>query len=231
MLMTCRLFVFRHAETYDNARGIFSGWRDSELTSNGLLQAQEIAEQLSKFKISYGFTSHLKRARKTLEMVLRGRSSVEVIVDDRLIERCYGLFQGRSKIQVAKENPKAYARIHRDYDIVPPEGESLYMVENRVISFIEQLKKFSKQNPGNFAISCHNNSIRPFRRIFEELSRAQMCELESPQSCALIYDIRHDDSDDIDHREGIAKFGWDGKVISKKIRLATDPQNVLHIYY
>jgi bisphosphoglycerate-dependent phosphoglycerate mutase len=40
--MSCKLFVFRHAETFDNYRGIFSGWRDSKLTSKGRTQAQKI---------------------------------------------------------------------------------------------------------------------------------------------------------------------------------------------
>ena len=42
------LFVFRHAETFDNNQEIFSGWRDSKLTLRGLEQANEIAEQLEK---------------------------------------------------------------------------------------------------------------------------------------------------------------------------------------
>lgn len=61
--MICRLFVFRHAETTDNDRNLFSGWRDPDLTPKGLLQAQEIAEQLEKDEIHYAFTSHLKRAK------------------------------------------------------------------------------------------------------------------------------------------------------------------------
>jgi 2,3-bisphosphoglycerate-dependent phosphoglycerate mutase len=61
-LMICRLFVFRHAETTDNSRGIFSGWRDPELTLRGLSQAREIAEQLGRDEIDFAFTSHLRRA-------------------------------------------------------------------------------------------------------------------------------------------------------------------------
>jgi bisphosphoglycerate-dependent phosphoglycerate mutase len=41
---------------------VFSGWRDSELILKGLLQAQEIAEQLKQHRIDYAFASHLKRA-------------------------------------------------------------------------------------------------------------------------------------------------------------------------
>ena len=103
--MSCKLFVFRHAETFDNRRGIFSGWRDSDLTSKGIAQVQKIAEQLRLYRIDYAFPSHLKRARKTLEIVLEAHSPVSGFADDRLIKRCLGLLQGKSKGTIAHENP------------------------------------------------------------------------------------------------------------------------------
>jgi broad specificity phosphatase PhoE len=45
-LLICKVFVFRHAETFDNRRGVFSGWRDSDLTLKGFSQAQVIAGEL-----------------------------------------------------------------------------------------------------------------------------------------------------------------------------------------
>jgi 2,3-bisphosphoglycerate-dependent phosphoglycerate mutase len=185
--MICNLFVFRHAETTDNSRGIFSGWRDPELTLKGLLQAREIAEQLRREKIDYAFTSHLKRARKTLEIVLETHSAIPVFTDDRLIERCYGLLQGKSKRKVAKERPEWFAQVHRGYDFPPPEGESLKMVESRTLPFVVQLKGWLRQNPGNVAISCHGNSMRPIRRVFEHLSLKRMLQLENPQDQAMEY--------------------------------------------
>ena len=223
--MICKLFVFRHAETFDNSHGVFSGWRDSELTLKGLSQAQEIAEQLKRYRIDYAFTSHLRRARKTLEIVLQAHPSVPIFIDDRLVERCYGLLQGKYKRKVAHENPDWYARIHRDYDFAPPEGESLSMVEKRVLSFLEQLRDWLGQTPGNVAISCHGNSIRPIRRVFEHLNLAQMLQLESPQD-AIVCDFHKRKS--IESPRGRAtKPEWKGIVISRKVRLATDPLNPL----
>jgi 2,3-bisphosphoglycerate-dependent phosphoglycerate mutase len=225
--MSCKLFVFRHAETFDNRRGIFSGWRDSELTSKGLAQAQKIAEQLKRYRIDYAFTSHLKRARKTLEIVLESHPSVPVFADDRLIERCYGLLQGKSKRKIANENPDWFAQIHRGYELAPPNGESLRMVEKRVLSFLKQLREWSGQNPGNVAISCHSNSIRPIRRVFEQLNLEQMLKLESPQACVIIYDLHLRDLS-FEHPKGrTIKPDWKSIVISQKVKLATDPLNPL----
>jgi 2,3-bisphosphoglycerate-dependent phosphoglycerate mutase len=229
--MICKLFVFRHAETFDNSRGVFSGWRDSGLTLKGLSQAQEIAEQLKRQQIDYAFTSHLRRARKTLEIVLQDRPQVPVFTDDRLIERCYGLLQGKHKRKIEHEKPGWYAQIHRGYGLAPPEGESLEMVEKRVIPFLEQLREWLKQNPGNVAISCHNNSIRSFRRVFENLSIAQMCKLESAQDCAIIYETQQGDSGVECPRGNVTKTDWKGIVISRKVKLATDALNLLKIYY
>lgn len=230
-MISCQLFVFRHAETVDNERGIFSGWRDSELTLKGLAEAHKIAEQLKRYRIDYAFTSHLRRAHKTLEIVLATHPPVPIFIDDRLIERCYGLLQGKSKRVVASENSNWFAQIHRGYELAPPKGESLRMVEKRVLAFLEQLKDWLGQNPGNMAISCHGNSIRPIRRVFENLSLEQMLQLESPQDRAMIYDLRLHNlrSGQLGGRSNMPN--WESVLLSRRVKLATNPLNTLKKYY
>lgn len=229
--MICKLLVFRHSETTDNSNGVFSGWRDSELTQKGFFQAQKIAKQLAQHQIDYAFTSHLKRAKQTMKIVLEGHPQVPVFVDDRLIERCYGLFQGRSKKELEEEDPEFYAKFHRGYSTAPPEGESIAMVQKRVMPFFEQLKEWLRQNSGNVAISCHNNSIRPFRRIFENLSLTQMCEIESPQDRALIYDLDLGNCNLRHQKQPTLEAKWEGVILPKQIKLSTDPKNPLKTYY
>ncbi|MCW3980110.1 MAG: histidine phosphatase family protein [Candidatus Bathyarchaeota archaeon] len=229
--MDCTLLVFRHAETTDNSRGIFSGWRDPELTLKGLSQAREIAEQLRRDRIDYAFTSHLKRARKTLEIVLESHSSVPIFTDDRLIERCYGLLQGKSKRKVAKNRPEWFAQIHRGYQFPPPEGESLKMVENRTIPFLVQLEEWLRKNEGNVAISCHGNSLRPIRRVFEHLSLKQMLEIESPQNRAMAYALHVHDIKVESTRRSTVKPSWRSILIPRQVKLASDQRNPLKIYY
>jgi 2,3-bisphosphoglycerate-dependent phosphoglycerate mutase len=227
----CRLFVFRHAETTDNSRGIFSGWRDPELTSKGLLQAREIAEQLRRDKIDYAFTSHLKRARRTLEIVLETHPPIPVFTDDRLIERCYGLLQGKSKSKVAMERPEWFAKIHRGYDFPPPEGESLKMVENRTLPFLVQLEEWLRQNPGNVAVSCHGNSLRPIRRVFEHLSLRQMLQIENPQDRAMAYVLHVHRVNIGSSRKSTIRADWEGVLVPRQAKLATDQRNPLKRYY
>ena len=230
-LVVCNLFVFRHAETTDNANSIFSGWRDPDLTPEGLAQAREIAEQLRQEKIDYAFTSHLKRARRTLEVVLESHSDVPVFVDDHLIERCYGLLQGQSKIEVKKARPEWFAKVHRGYDFPPPEGESLKMVEKRTDPFVVQLERWLRGNSGNVAISCHGNSLRPIRRIFENLSLKQMLQLENPQDRAMDYALNiHCVNVKCDEKSA-GGADWKGVLVPLDVQLASDARNPLKKYY
>jgi 2,3-bisphosphoglycerate-dependent phosphoglycerate mutase len=229
--MICKLFVFRHAQTTDNSRGIFSGWRDPGLTLKGVSQSRAIAMQLEQEKIDYAFSSHLKRARQTLEIVLESHANVPVFTDDRLIERCYGLLQGKSKKEIAQERPDWFAQIHRGYDFPPPDGESLEMVENRTLPFLVELKEWLRQNPGNVAISCHGNSLRPIRRVFEHLSLKQMLELENPQDRAMTYAL-HIRNLKIERKaKRIIKANWQGMLVPRQVKLATDQRNPLKMYY
>ena len=229
--MISNLFVFRHAETTDNSNNIFSGWRNPDLTPKGLLQAQEVAQQLEKEKIDYAFTSHLTRAKRTLEIVLKPHPKVPVFIDDRLIERCYGTLQGKSKIGIAAERPEWFAKVHRGSDFLPPEGESLKMVENRTLHFVVQLEGWLQQNPGNVAISCHGNSMRPIRRVFEHLSLKQMLQLENPQDQAMEYalHIHRVNVDEVEERE--LEKDWHSVVVPSTVKFATDRRNPLKKYY
>jgi 2,3-bisphosphoglycerate-dependent phosphoglycerate mutase len=228
--MSTKLFVFRHAETTDNKNNVFSGWRNPKLTPKGYEQAHEIEEQLKKEKIDYAFTSHLVRAKDTLNIVLESHPDVPIFVDDRLIERCYGLLQGKSKTKVAEARPEWFAKVHRGYDFQPPEGESLKMVEKRTIPFLTQLREWLKQNKGNAAISCHGNSLRTIRRVFENLSVKQMLKLENPQNRAMSYALNIHNIK-IECKECSTHSDWKGILLPTQVMLASDQRNSLKKYY
>ena len=187
--MRCKIFIFRHAQSTDNARKIFSGWRDPALTAQGRAQARKIAKQLKKERIDVAFSSSRKRATETLRIALGGRK-VPTIVDARQLERSYGNLQGKNKERVAKQlGAAAWRRIHRGYSVVPPGGESVKMVEKRVYAFIKELERFLKAYPCNVAISCHGNSMRPLRKWYQHLSTKQEMALENPQDTDVEIDL------------------------------------------
>ena len=105
----------------------------------------------------------------------------KVIVDNRLIERSYGdLERKHHKTIIKKYGKRQFDLWHRSYDVPPPRGESIKTVERRVLSFINELLVLIENEKVNVAISAHNNSMRPLRRYFENLTIKQMMLLENP---------------------------------------------------
>ena len=108
-----------------------------------------------------------------------------------MIERGYGKLQGyKHKTIIEKYGEKKYKLWHRSYNVPPPKGESIKMVEKRVKNFIRYLLKFMKKNKVNVAISAHGNSMRPFRRCFEGFSIKRMMALEMPYDDYFEYSVK-----------------------------------------
>lgn len=173
-----KIYIFRHGQTTDNKSHIFSGFRDVDLTEEGMEEAKKIGEKLKDVAVTKAFQSDLLRSRHTLELVLNGyHRGVEVITDPRIKERDYGNLTGKNKDETAKEFPNDYPLWHRSYDTKPPGGESIKDVEIRVLSFLNDMLSKLTENDIVF-ISAHGNSIRPMRRHFENLSVEEMCSYE-----------------------------------------------------
>lgn len=184
-----RLFVFRHGETFDNREKIFSGFRQSDLTPAGIAEVKEIGEKLKTEPVTKAYQSDLIRSQHTLDLVLNGwHKNVPIITDVRIKERDYGDLTGRSKTAVEKENPIQYKLWHRSYDVPPPNGESIAMVEKRVLGFLhEVLPTFGKEDV--VLISAHGNSLRPMRRFFEHISIDEMCSFEHAPGKIYSYEV------------------------------------------
>jgi len=80
--------------------------------------------------------------------------------------------------------------VRRTYKTKPPGGESIQMVEKRVLEFIRDLLKYMKQEKVNVAISAHGNSMRPFRRYFEKASIKEMMSWEFPFDSYFEYSVK-----------------------------------------
>jgi 2,3-bisphosphoglycerate-dependent phosphoglycerate mutase len=180
--MKLHIYLFRHGQTYFNRDKRFTGWKDSKLTPKGIEDAKLVAEKLKSKKIDVAFQTHLSRSKDTLKAVLKYHPKCKtIIINDKMIERSYGKFQGLHHTTIiAKYGKERFDKWHRAYDYPPPGGESVKMVEKRVLSFIKELIPFMKRNKANVAISAHGNSMRPFRRYFEKLSIEEMSKLENP---------------------------------------------------
>ncbi|NOY15098.1 MAG: histidine phosphatase family protein [bacterium] len=185
------LYIFRHAQSYDNIRRIFSGRRNSRLTPAGLKQAQELAEKLRGEKIDLFITPPLKRCRQTLDVVKKYHPQADMLVSKDLLERDYGDLTGKSKLKMMKLYPKKAVLWRRSWDVPPPNGESLKMVwQNRIKPFLKNwLIPKMKQEKINVGWSATNNTMRLVRMYFEGLSIKDMLKLENPYGDWAEYEI------------------------------------------
>jgi len=189
--MKLHLYIFRHGETYFNRSKRFTGTLNSRLTPKGREQTSMIAENLKDKRFQVAFKTSLSRSSDSLNIVLKHHPEcTKVIVDDRMIERSYGDLEGKQhKTIIKKHGKKQFDVWHRSYDVSPPGGESMKMVEMRVLSFVKDLLALMKREKVNVAISAHNNSMRPLRRYFENLTINEMMTLENPYDKHFEYTI------------------------------------------
>ncbi len=187
-----KIYLFRHGQTHYNKNRWFTGWKDSKLTSLGIKQARIIAKKLKNKKIEAAFFTRLSRSKDTLKEILKYHPECHIkIQDDKMIERSYGKLQGSSHASfIKKYGKKRFDIIHRSYNVPPPHGESIKMVEKRVRTFIKDLLIFIKKNKVNVAISAHGNSIRPFRKYFEKTNIKQMMGWKIPYDKYFEYNLR-----------------------------------------
>lgn len=176
------IYIFRHGQTFYNAKKIFTGWKDARLTPLGILQAKNMGLLLKDKTINLAYRSHLVRTRDTLDAVLKFHPECkEIIIDDRILERSYGKLEGCSHaVTIRKYGQAQFNLWHRDFNTRPPAGESYADVEIRVGKLIADLqKKYLDKNLG-IAISASSNSVRLFRKIMENLTPKQASFLPSP---------------------------------------------------
>jgi hypothetical protein len=81
------------------------------------------------------------------------------------------------------------------------------------------------------AISCHGNSLRPIRRIFENLSLKQMLQLENPQDRAMDYALNIHRVNVKGESESAGGADWRGVLVPRDVQLASDARNPLKKYY
>ena len=106
-----RLILIRHGQSVWNAKNIFTGWVDVDLTSAGKQEAKHSGELIRKinFKPQICFTSYLKRASDTLDIILNEINFSEDLKINKswqLNERHYGNLQGLNKDETRKNMAK-----------------------------------------------------------------------------------------------------------------------------
>lgn len=169
--MSQKIYLFRHTESIDNANLVFSGRRDFGLSETGIRNAHLLKEELKDVKFEVAYTSPLKRCKDSINIVLdEYHPETNLIEDSRLVERSYGMFHGKRKLNLPFHLWVLKLLTYRSYLIPPPGGESFKDVWKRVTPFVHDLEESMKQHDGNVLICSHHNSMRPLIAHYENRS-------------------------------------------------------------
>ncbi len=205
-----QIILLRHGQSQWNLENRFTGWTDVPLSEKGRAEAREAGRKIlvAGLKPEYYFTSYLRRAITTLEIVADqiDRMWVPVVKDWHLNERHYGALQGLDKSETAeKYGAKLVHEWRRSFDVMPPVltpddprypgndpryasltrdelpvSESLQDTIARVRSCWEEVIVPRLKNCSTILISAHGNSLRGLAMLLLHMTANEVVSLEIP---------------------------------------------------
>jgi len=138
-MTTTTLIVIRHGETFWNREQRIQGHLNSELTSEGITQAEACAVRLADEHIDAVVASDLGRVQHTAEILVRGRV-LPVAQDVSLRERCFGIGEGLTYAEMEARYPQMFSTTGLvDAEFTLPEGESRTVFHDRIKTSIKRI--------------------------------------------------------------------------------------------
>ena len=198
--MTERLLVLcRHGQSEWNLKNLFTGWKDPDLTAQGIAEAKAGAARLKAAGIAFdtAFTSDLIRAQHTCRLILEGlgQPQLETHRDVALNERDYGELSGLNKDDARKRWGEAQVLVwRRSYDVPPPGGESLKDTAARVLPYYVHRILPSVLGGKRTLVAAHGNSLRALIMAMEGLSGEAIIKRELATGVPIVYRLNADSS-------------------------------------
>ena len=149
------ILLARHGETDWNREGRWQGWADPPLNETGRAQARELAEQLRETPFDAVYSSDLRRAHETAEIVAAPHD-VPVVADPALREIDVGAWSGLTRAEIDARFPGGDR----------PDGETREQHSGRVLAAVERI---ARAHPGErVLIVSHGGSMRALQRHLED---------------------------------------------------------------
>lgn len=196
--MTERILVLvRHGQSEWNLKNLFTGWRDVDLTEQGIAEAKKAGEKLKArgLRFDVAFTSALKRAQRTLDLVLAEMNDgkIPIFKDQALNERDYGDLVGLNKDDARKKwGDDQVLKWRRSYDVAPPGGESLKDTVARALPYYVQEILPCVLRGERTLVAAHGNSLRALVMVLERLSPKGILQRELATGIPIVYRLNAD---------------------------------------
>lgn len=221
------LVLVRHGQSLWNEKNLFTGWKDIDLSVQGIEQARKAGALLKKKGLffDHAYTSVLKRAIRTLWLLLEEMDLMGIPVTKswKLNERHYGALQGMNKQEAMEKYGEAQVMewrrgfLNAPPPIIPHQNEiknvlharlpvsgseSLKDTQMRVLSFWNEcILPQVKQNQ-SILISAHGNSLRALIKHLENISDEDIFHLNIKTGEPVIYQMNPDGS--VDNKESVS---------------------------
>ena len=219
--MTYTLVLLRHGESQWNAKNLFTGWVDVDLTDKGRAEAVRGGQLLKESGLlpDVLHTSLLSRAIQTANIALDSADRLWIPVKRswRLNERHYGALQGKDKAQTLEEfGPEQFQLWRRSFDVPPPplddasefsqvndvryagidgelpRTESLSLVIDRLLPYWDSAIVPDLQEGKTVLVTAHGNSLRGLVKHLEGISDDDIASLNIPTGIPLVYRLGAD---------------------------------------
>lgn len=217
--MMPKLILCRHGQSEWNAKNLFTGWADVNLSEQGIEEATAAGKKVleNQLEIDVAFTSLLTRALETTQYILAQSKQqwIPVYKSWRLNERHYGALQGLNKDDARQQfGEEQVHQWRRSYDIQPPaeseEQRNEYLknrryrhLDHRMMPYSESLKDtlervvpiLTDQIPQHLLddktvlVSAHGNSIRALIKYLENVSDEDIIGYEIKTGAPLVYEL------------------------------------------
>ncbi|MFZ2509597.1 MAG: phosphoglyceromutase [Gordonia sp. (in: high G+C Gram-positive bacteria)] len=211
-----KLILMRHGESEWNASNQFTGWQDVNLTEKGVAEGKRAGHLLTETGLlpDVLYTSLLRRAIITANLALEtaDRLWIPVVRDWRLNERHYGALQGLNKAETKdKYGDEQFMLWRRSYDTPPPAiapdaeysqvgdpryagievplTECLQDVVTRLMPYYMETIAADLRAGKTVLVAAHGNSLRALVKYLDEISDADIAQLNIPTGNPLVYEV------------------------------------------
>lgn len=213
-----KLILVRHGESLWNMENKFTGWTDIGLSKQGIMEAIEAGSILKRngYTFDLGYTSYLKRAKDTLDIILNELDlSIPIKSSWKLNERFYGALQGLNKDDIKNKYGEEQLKLwRRSSEVRPPSltkddprypgNDPLYkdlqeselpLTENlndtlkRVIDYWNSDIKKDLLDNKKIIIAAHGNSLRALIKYLDNLNEEDTLNLEIATGKPICYEL------------------------------------------
>lgn len=179
------IIFFPHSNTEDNRDNLFSGSRETPLTTKGHQEAQIYADVLSVVPIHHIYHSTLERSQHTAQPIIDNNPLAIVYEEKALNERSYGQLEGQKKTGDLRDIHHAC----KQFDVTPPGGESLHMVQQRIMTPLANILQRASQAINNLAVVTHANTTRVLVKVMTNLHRQHTSAIGAVRHTFFIFRI------------------------------------------